>query len=130
VGKRRDLPPGQYERGAAELESEYRKTFVECRPTNEANRRMVDRLVTWQDAILRCLRDRRVPATNNHAERQIRPAVVMRKRGGCNRSPTGAHNHEVLMSLAVTARQWGVSFVEWVGRLLCQPDPLASAPFW
>ncbi len=130
VGERADLPRKDYERRAAELEREFQETFVGCQPTNEANRRMVERLVTWQDAILRCLRDRRVPATNNHAEGKLRPAVVTRKRGGCNRSPRGARTYEVLTSLAVTARQRGVSFVEWVERLLRQPEPLASAPFW
>jgi hypothetical protein len=80
-------------------------------------------------AIVRCLTDPRVPATHNHAERQVRPAVVTRKRGGCNRPERGARTFEVLTSLIVTARQRGTSLVDWMVALLRQPDPFAPAPF-
>lgn len=130
VGRRVKMEPDDWQAKSSELHNEFQQVFLGCKPTNEANRSMIERIVTWQDAILRCLHDERVPATNNHAERQIRPAVVLRKRGGCSRSERGARTYEVLTSLLVTARQRRVDFVGWLVGLLRQPQPLAPAPFW
>ena len=44
---------------------------------------------------------------NNQAERNIRPNVVMRKKGCINRSQKGAKTHTTLMSLIVTCKQSG-----------------------
>lgn len=130
VGLRKKMSPEQWQADSTELQSEFETVFLRCKPTNEANRSLIERIVLWQDAVLRCLRDERVPATNNHGERQIRPAVILRKRGGCSRSQRGVHAYEVVTSLLVTARQRGVDFVDWLVGLLRQPDPLAPAPFW
>lgn len=130
VGRRAKMQPDEWQAKSGELQHEFEQVFLGCKPTNEANRSMIERIVKWQDAILRCLRDERVPATNNHAERQVRPAVVLRKRGGCSRSKRGADTYEILTSLLVTARQRGVDFVGWLVGLLRQPEPLAPAPFW
>jgi transposase len=130
VGLRAETEPGQWRAKSSEMQTEFEQVFLGCKPTNEANRSMIERVVKWQDAILRCLRDERVPATNNHGERQIRPAVVLRKRGGCSRSERGARTYEILTSLLVTARQREVDFVGWLVGLLRQPEPLAPAPFW
>jgi transposase len=40
--------------------------------------------------------------TNNPAERAIRPAVMIRKTNGCNRSDTGARSHAVIASVLQT----------------------------
>jgi transposase len=103
---------------SADLESQF-LDLLDTRPTNAANARMVQRLLKWQDAVLRCLRVEGVPATNNHAERQIRPAVVLRKRGGCNRSERGARTFERLGSIAATRAQHGLPLLDWFSRLLC-----------
>ena len=67
---------------------------------------------------VRVLSDPEVPATNNHAERMLRPAVLWRKSGGCHTSPVGALGHGVLASLAVSCTQQGKRFVDLaVGRL-------------
>ncbi len=128
VGRRATMEPDAWQTESSALEQEFEEVFVGCRPTNEDNASMIERVVRWQDAVLRCLRDERVPATNNHAERQVRPAVVLRKRGGCSRSERGAHVFEVMTSLLVSARQRGVDFVGWLVGLLRQPDPWAAAP--
>jgi len=130
VGEREQLSTHDYDRRARELEFEFRWELTMREPTNSANRRLLERIRTWEDAIVRCLTHPEVPATNNHAERQIRPAVITRKRGGCNRSERGARTFEVVTSLLVTARQCGLSFVDWVVDLLRQPTPYAPAPFW
>jgi len=45
------------------------------------------------------LLDENIDHTNNHAEREIRPAVIMRKVMQQNRSDKAAHTQEVLMSV-------------------------------
>lgn len=62
-------------------------------------RRLANRLIRHLDAILTFLDDPEVSPDNNHAERQIRPAVIMRKNSYCNRSERGAEVQAVMMSL-------------------------------
>jgi transposase len=62
--------------------------------------------------------------TNNAAEREIRPAVLIRKTNGCNRSETGAQTHSILASLIRTCQKHGQDFVNTVKRVLRQPAPL------
>ena len=63
--------------------------------------------------------------TNNAAEREIRPAVLIRKTNGCNRSPTGAQTHSILTSIIRTCQKQGQDFVNVAKRILRQPAPLA-----
>lgn len=114
------LDAEEFEQMAADLEKQYFE-ILDTQPSNAANARMVKRLLTWQDAVLRCLRVPGVPATNNHGERQIRPAVVMRKRGGCNRSERGARTFERLGSIAASRAQHRLPLIEWFKQLLCTP---------
>jgi hypothetical protein len=51
-----------------------------------------------------------VDATNNLAERQLRPAVIRRKLSCGNKSRKGANTFEVLASLAATCKQTARSF--------------------
>ena len=53
-----------------------------------------------------------VDATNNLAERQLRPAVIRRKLSCGNRSRRGARTFEILASLAATCRQRGEDFLQ------------------
>jgi transposase len=123
VGMRNDeLDDEEFKQLAADLEVQFFE-ILDTQPTNAANARMVKRLLTWQDAVLRCLRVPGVPATNNQAEQQIRPAVVVRKRGGCNRSERGARTFERLASIAATRAQHGLSVMDWIKRLLCSSGP-------
>lgn len=50
------------------------------------------------------LKDPDVEATNNRAEREIRPAVIVRKTWGGNRNDAGARTFETLISVLRTAR--------------------------
>jgi len=45
-----------------------------------------------------------VPSDNNHAEREIRPAVIMRKNSQGNRSGNGADVQAILMSVYRTLK--------------------------
>lgn len=59
-----------------------------------------------------------VEATNNAAERALRPAVVMRKITGGSRSERGARATSVLMSVLRTARQQNRPMYQTIQRLL------------
>ena len=48
-----------------------------------------------------------MPADNNHGERAIRPAVIIRKNSYGNRSQRGADCQAVLMSVYRTLKQRG-----------------------
>ena len=55
-----------------------------------------------------------VPFDNNHAERSIRPAVILRKNSYGNRSPRGADCQAVLMSVFRTLKQRGYDPIQTV----------------
>ena len=62
-------------------------------------KRIAKRLKKHKDEIFTFVDHPEVSADNNHAERQIRPAVVMRKNSYCNRSTQGADTQAILMSI-------------------------------
>ena len=57
-----------------------------------------------------------VEATNNLAERQLRPAVIARKISGGNKTPKGARTWQILTSLAATCAQRATSFIAALAR--------------
>jgi transposase len=71
-------------------------------------RRLAKRLVRYWDALLTFVEHRGVPADNNRAEREIRPAVLMRKASYGSGSDRGAATRGVLMSIYRTLKQRGV----------------------
>jgi transposase len=73
------------------------------------------------------LHDAEVPPTNNHAEQMLRPAVITRKVGGCNKTLWGALVHSVLASVMVTCKRQGKRFLDLARRLWQCSDPQAIA---
>jgi transposase len=69
--------------------------------------RLCARLEKYADGIFTFLLDENVSHTNNHAEREIRPAVVMRKVIQQNRSDRAAHTQEALMTVFRTLKLRG-----------------------
>jgi transposase len=65
--------------------------------------------------------DRRVPPTNNLAERALRPLVILRKITFGHRSEAGAHRMATLMSVAETARRHGHRPSDIYFELLTRP---------
>lgn len=51
-----------------------------------------------------------IEATNNHAERMLRPCVVQRKVWGCLRSEWGSRAHDVVMSVLQTWKLQGKNY--------------------
>lgn len=69
------------------------------------------RLWKQRDHLFTFLDFEEVQATNNLAERQLRPAVIARKLSCGNKTPAGARAWEILTSLAATCAQTRESFV-------------------
>jgi transposase len=76
--------------------------------------RISNRLDKYADGIFTFLDYDDVPHTNNHAERELRPAVIMRKVIQQNRSDKGAHTQAVLMSIYRTLKLRGYDPVQTI----------------
>jgi len=85
---------------------------------NKNVKRLLKRLRRYRDALFTFLDHPDVPSDNNHAEREIRPAVVMRKNSLCNRSANGAHTQSVLMSVYRTLKMRGLDPLETMVKSL------------
>lgn len=80
------------------------------------------RLWKQRDHLFTFLERNDVPATNNLAERQLRPAVIARKISCGNKTENGAQSWQILASLAATCRQDRRSFIQLMTeRLPLQP---------
>jgi transposase len=80
--------------------------------------RLTNRLAKYRDKLTPFLHHAELDGTNNAAERALRPAVVMRKITGGNRSASGAKAWAVLASVMRTAEQQGREVVDAVKTLL------------
>jgi len=72
------------------------------------------------------LHDAEVPPTNNHAEQMLRPAVITRKVGGCNKNLLGALVHSILSSLMVSCHRQGKRFLDLARQLWQSNQPQAN----
>jgi transposase len=82
-------------------------------PSEEAVR---NRLAKQRDHLFTFLDHDAVDATNNLAERQLRPAVIARKVSCGNKTPKGARTWQILASLAATCTQRATSFIDALAR--------------
>jgi transposase len=92
--------------------------------TDADNARFAKTLRKQRPRLLTFLYHAAVAPTNNAAERELRPAVVVRKTGGCNRTQTGAHAHAILASVLRTCQKQGFDPVEVLKQLLCSAETL------
>ena len=74
---------------------------------NDNARRLIKRLRRYSEALFTFLDHAEVPSDNNRAEREIRPAVIIRKNSLGNRSADGAQVQAVLMSIYRTLKLRG-----------------------
>jgi hypothetical protein len=93
-----------------------------------ANKRFANHLRRHQDEVFTYLDVPGLGPTNNEAEREIRPAVVVRKVSAGNRSPASAHDHEIIASVSRTAERNRVPLPTLLPGLLLSPDPDAILP--
>lgn len=90
--------------------------------------RLGQRISRYRDQLFTFLDTAGVPADNNHAERQIRPAVIIRKNSLCNRSEDGARTQAVLMSVYRTLRLRGHDPTRTIADALRQMLQTATLP--
>lgn len=76
--------------------------------TNPQARRLAKRLAKYGDYLLTFVECEGVPASNNQAEREVRPAVLMRKASYGNQSDHGARTRGVLMTVFRTLKRRGL----------------------
>ncbi|MDN5936837.1 MAG: IS66 family transposase [Nitrosospira sp.] len=104
--QRGELPAQQYgsrrNRLSARLEE-----LIETPWENSQARRLIKRLRRHKNALFTFVDHEGVPFENNHAERAIRPAVIIRKNSYGNRSGAGADCQAVLMSVFRTLKTRG-----------------------
>jgi transposase len=77
---------------------------------------LLRRLEKQQDHLFTFLDVEEVEATNNLAERQLRPAVIALKVSCGNKTPKAAHTWEILTSLAASYAQQAESFALLVSQ--------------
>src|SRR5271157_3963808 len=86
-------------------------------PRSEPNEEAVrNRLNKQRDHLFTFLDHQGVDATNNLAERQLRPAVIARKISCGNKTQKGARTWQILTSLAATCAQRATSFIAALAR--------------
>ena len=76
-----------------------------------------------QRAVFLFLRDPSIDATNWRAEQAIRPAVVIRKVCGGNRTRKGADTQQVLSTVVRVARQRGLDLPPLVAEMSRAREP-------
>ena len=82
-----------------------------------------ERIKRYADCWLVFLDDPRVPPTNNHAERCLRPLVILRKITFGHRTRHGAQRMAWIMTVKETARRHGRRVIDVLYRLCIQfPD--------
>jgi len=96
-----ELSDKEYYRQAEKLKKEILKV---CRsPARHLGiRAFQDIFTTHQDRLFHWVTDRRVPADNNRAERDLRPTVIARKVSFGSSSDAGAETRSILMSVLHT----------------------------
>jgi transposase len=89
-----------------------------------ANRRLAKHLRHEQPWLFTFLHCPGLDATNNAAERALRPAVVARKTWGGNRTENGAKTQQILISILTTCRQQGKDSFDRITELFLSPTPM------
>jgi transposase len=104
--KRRDFSPEKY-RGRILRIGRRLDALIATEVDDADARRLLKRLRRTGDHLFTFLDYPEIPFENNFAERQIRPAVILRKNSQSNRSDRGALTQAVLMSVYRTLRLRG-----------------------
>lgn len=132
--QRSSLDPFTYFQRARDLEARLDTLIApQRRLSDRDNARFAKRLRKHRPHLLRFLYVNELDATNNLAERMLRPAVITRKTNGCNRTKSGAATHAILSSVLVTCRQHSMPILDYLVELQRfggNPEPLVTAfPF-
>lgn len=104
--RREDFTPGRYTSRIHRIDARLAALSRVVYADDDAER-LRKRLERWQDSLFTFLDHPQADWHNNFAERQIRPAVILRKNSQCNRSQQGAATQAVLMSIHRTLKLRG-----------------------
>src|SRR5512142_848869 len=104
--RRKELPAERFASRRQRLERRLHDLLAQPWEQHHA-RRLVKRLRRHVRELFTFLDHPEVPSDNNHGERQIRPAVIVRKNSYANGSEDGAETHAVLLSVFRTLKQRG-----------------------
>jgi hypothetical protein len=118
-GRCQTLEEGKYEQLCGCLEKRLTQ-LIETPWENAQACRLIKRLKRHREELFVFLYHKEVPFDNNHAERTIRGAVVMRKNSYCNRSKTGAETQAVLMSIFQTLKQQNANVTKTIVNAMHQ----------
>ena len=106
--KRPDFAPGKFQSRVDRLNARLAKLAAE-EHLDADTRRLAKRLRKYGEFIFTFLDYVDVPFENNFAERQIRPAVILRKNSQSNRSEQGTATQTILMSVYRTLKLRGLN---------------------
>ncbi len=98
------MPNAQFYQQAAEVQCQIVE-LVHAPAKHLAIRRFQEMLHGNAHRLYHWAQDRRIPADNNLAERDLRPSVIARKVSFGSQSDAGAHTRSVLMTLLHTLRK-------------------------
>jgi transposase len=108
---REDFSPEKYASRIDRLYQRLVELALETQKDPDA-RRLANRLHKYRDELFVFLTHPEVPATNNHAEREVRFAVMIRKIIYGNRSENGALTQSVLMTVFRTLKRRGYNPIQ------------------
>ena len=106
--RREDFSPQRYAGRIDRIENRVALLLIEETSDPDVNR-LLKRLRRHQNDLLTFLHRMDIPYDNNFAERQIRPAVILRKNSQCNHSDKGAATQAVMMSVYQTLKLRGMN---------------------
>jgi transposase len=113
VGKRREtLKDSTLARYHAALERRLDRLLAGVMPDQPASRRLFRAMRRHRDDLLRFVRRRDVPYTNNACERALRPSVIFRKVTGGFRAEWGATVYAAAATVIATGRLQGLTALE------------------
>jgi hypothetical protein len=105
--RRLPISDDEFYRQASMIESKI-KDVVQCPAMHLAIRRIQDIFCKNEYRLYHWASDRRVPAENNLAERDLRPTVIARKVSFGSQSDAGAKTREVMMTVLHTLKKRSV----------------------
>ncbi|HEV2326371.1 MAG TPA: IS66 family transposase [Terracidiphilus sp.] len=128
--KREDFTPERY---ASRIHLIHRRLcrLADAEYADADTVRLGNRISKYRDQLFTFLDTPGVPPDNNLGERQIRPAVIIRKNSLCNRSEQGAATQAILMSIYRTLKLRGPDPTKAIAdalRTLLQTGTLPPLP--
>jgi transposase len=126
--RREEVPPADFACHVQEIEDrldDWLDANINRRNSSADLERLDSHVRAHRGEWLSFLHDPEVPPTNNHAEQMLRPAVITRKVGGCNKNLMGALVHSILASIMVSCHRQGKRFLDLARRLWQNNEPQA-----